>query len=243
MGRTEGSSDLPFALREISTIRKPCESLSLEPVELGPNKQRILAELPRCNIFHFAGHGFNSLNDPLESYLVLDKDKQNSITITNLLEISLYKSPPLLAYLSACGTGQIRNSAFLDENIHLISGFLLSGFRHVIGTLWEVQDAVCVDMARLVYEGMRERGLSDASVARALHNATTVLRDRWVSSLETEVEGSQLEKMMRSMKIAASEDSEPPQDERAERIPRDVLPPEDDDQEYLHWTPYVHFGL
>ena len=238
MGKTPGASDLPFASTEISIIQKPFKELSLQPTELGPSKEQILAKLPTCSIFHFAGHSFRNSKSPLDSYLALDKGPKNSITINNLLEISLYKSPPLLAYLSACGTGQMHNYQLADENIHLISGFLLAGFRHVIGTLWEVQDAVCVDMARLTYESMKERGLSDVSVAWALHNATRTLRDRWVES--SEMRHSHLQKNMRLLQITGGQDDE--HGERGQRSQRDVVSFEDDEQERLHWAPYVHFG-
>jgi CHAT domain-containing protein len=235
MNKTPGASDLPFAQTEISIIKKPFKELSVQPIELSPSKGKILAELPQCSIFHFAGHSFRSSNNPLDSYLALDKGPENSITVNNLLEIRLYKSPPLLAYLSACGTGQMHNYQLADESLHLISGFLLAGFRHVIGTLWEVQDAVCVDMARLTYEGMKERGLSDVSVAWALHNASRTLRDRWLES--SDMASFLLERDMREMKLESGQNQE-----RGERFQRDLVSVDDDERERLHWAPYVHFG-
>ena len=221
MGHTPGSSSLPFAPREVDAIQRPFKSMTLDPIELQPNKQDILAHLPHCSIFHFAGHGFANTNNPLESYLALSRGKQDSLTIANLLKINLYKSPPFLAYLSACGTGQVRDVAFSDESIHLINGFLLAGFRHVIGTLWEVQDEVCVDIARLTYEVIAESGMSDYFVAWGLHQATTALRDRWLKSLNP-------------AKVGSSEDV---------RGERDIMSFEDDDPDCLHWIPYIHFGV
>ena len=65
---------------------------------------------------------------------------------------------PFLAYLSACDTSQIRDERFVEESIHLISAF------HVIGTLWKVIDELCVDMARIMYEEMRDGGMTDESM-------------------------------------------------------------------------------
>ncbi|KFG86911.1 hypothetical protein MANI_024556 [Metarhizium anisopliae] len=90
--------------------------------------------------------------------------------------------PPFLAFLSACGTGQILDNRSVDEGIHLTSAFQLAGFRHVIGTLWEVDDEMCVDMASMTYEFMFHEGISDTSVSRGLHHATRALRDQWLNS-------------------------------------------------------------
>ncbi|OJJ81701.1 uncharacterized protein ASPGLDRAFT_94019, partial [Aspergillus glaucus CBS 516.65] len=92
-------------------------------------------------------------------------------------DINIRKQSPFLAYLSACGTVQVRDTRFLDESIHLISAFQLAGFCHAIGTLWEVNDELCIDMARITYEGMRDGDMTDKSVCQGLHNATRVLRD------------------------------------------------------------------
>jgi CHAT domain-containing protein len=66
------------------------------------------------------------------------------------------------------------------EGVHLISACQQAGFRHVIGTLWEVNDETCVDMARIVYEVMGHGGMTDESVCRGLHNATKELLNRWL---------------------------------------------------------------
>ncbi|KAI8686836.1 CHAT domain-containing protein [Fusarium sp. Ph1] len=158
MEHTPGASRLPFASEEITAVRDVCKSMSLTTTEPGPRKQDILSCLPQCRLFHFAGHGRANLKNPLQSYLCLSKDIAGSITVSNLMDTDLRSSFPFLAYLSACSTGKVQIEELMDESLHLISGFQLAGFRHVIGTLWEVQDELCVDMARITYEGMWERG-------------------------------------------------------------------------------------
>lgn len=71
---------------------------------------------------------------------------------------------------------------FSDESIHLIGACQVAGFRHVIGTLWQVNDKLCVDMARTFYGGMRDGGMTDESVCLGLHKATIALRDRQLST-------------------------------------------------------------
>lgn len=68
----------------------------------------------------------------------------------------------------------------VDENTHLISACQLAGFRHVIGTLWKVDDGLCVDMTRTKCEAIRDGGMNDGSVARSLRDATRELRRRWL---------------------------------------------------------------
>ncbi|RSL51964.1 hypothetical protein CEP53_008238 [Fusarium sp. AF-6] len=80
-----------------------------------------------------------------------------------------------------------------------LQSHLCLGFRHVIGTLWEVQDELCVDMVRMTDEGMRERGMKDESVSWGLHKATRELRDRWVREMgedggSTRLSGKELER-------------------------------------------------
>ncbi|KAF4420105.1 hypothetical protein FACUT_11269 [Fusarium acutatum] len=101
------------------------------------------------------------------------------LTVSTLLETNIQRYSPFFAYLSACGTGQIAHEKFLDESIHLISAFQPAGFRHVIGTLWEVGDDISVHMARITYEAIQRGDSADESVCRGLHKATLELRDQW----------------------------------------------------------------
>ncbi|RKK14302.1 hypothetical protein BFJ66_g16626 [Fusarium oxysporum f. sp. cepae] len=221
MKHTPEQSSLPFAAREIEVIRDLVKTMQLEPIEPGQHKHDIMAHLPQCKVFHFAGHGHTDGHDPMRSRLLLEDGKENPLTVANLLEINLRKHLPFLAYLSACGTGRIKDKRFVDESIHLVSACQLAGFRHVIGTLWEVNDELCVDMARITYEGMRDGAMTDESVYEGLHNATRQLRDRWRNMLVNLVARSATD---------------------GDRRPRDIIAC-DDEISPLHWVPYVHFGV
>lgn len=146
------------------------------------DKEHVILALRTCNMFHFAGHGSSHAVNPLQSRLLLNDWKHQPLTVADLLDINLSTMPPFLAFLSACGTGQILDNRSVDEGIHLTSAFQLAGFRHVIGTLWEVDDEMCVDMASMTYEFMFHEGISDTSVSRGLHHATRALRDQWLNS-------------------------------------------------------------
>ncbi|KAJ9139047.1 TPR domain-containing protein [Coniochaeta hoffmannii] len=238
MQDTPGQGRLRFARNEVAVVSDLCRTMGLNPLQPGRLKRHVVTHLPGSKIFHFAGHGLTDAVDPSQSQLLLEDWTADPLSVGTLMSLKLQERAPLMAYLSACGTGQIRNESFLDESIHLIGACQLAGFRHVIGTLWKVDDESCADVARIVYEAIREGGMTDESVARGLHNATKELRGRWLRKKPAEAE------RRRSVKeavaclaadgtgggIVGEEDS------------RDVL---DDDDEALplHWVPYVHFGV
>lgn len=181
MKHTPGHSTLPFAKKEIAVLQDLCATMQLHSMRPQCHKEDIIHHLPNCKIFHFAGHGYIDPVNTSSSRLLLQDWKDDSLTISTLLEMNLRQhTTPFLAYISACGTGRGDNEKFMDENIHLINGCQLAGFRHVIGTLWEVNDGICVDIAKITYEGMRDGGMTDESVSLGLHNAKREIRDRWV---------------------------------------------------------------
>ncbi|KAM5352924.1 hypothetical protein ACJ41O_005646 [Fusarium nematophilum] len=244
MEHTPGSPRLPFASKEIATVRGLCESMSLDPVEPEPTKQEILSHVLQCELFHFAGHAHADSYYSTESYLCLDPGRANSLTVSNLLDTNLRQTSPFLAYLSACGTGQIQNNMLADEAIHLINGFQLAGFRHVIGTLWQVKDALCVDMARITYEGMRKRGMTDESVSRGLHDAVRELRDRWLrTAQDSGGSAGSTGSVEREVKHDGSSDGSGSGDGLGDdRLLRDILSC-DEEPPWPHWIPYVHYGV
>jgi hypothetical protein len=214
MEETPGMGTLSFASVEAETIKTACENYKHELQEPQPLKDSVLAALQSCDVFHFAGHGETGVSDPLQSKLLLKDWQSDPLTVTQLLEAKAAENLPLLAYLSACGTGQIRDQWALDESIHLISSFQLAGFRHVIGTLWQVDDEVCKDVARCVYQEIMKENLTDDSVCRGLHKALKQLRDEWRLSTE----------------------------DFTARSLRDFGPSSTGQSAALAWVPYVHFG-
>lgn len=184
MERTPARSDLPFVGTEIKVVKTLCASIGLKVVEPDRRKQEVMMELQSSRVFHFAGHGSTNQDNPLESFLCLEDVRSDPLRVADLLNLNLKKNPPFLAYLSACGTGRIQQQRYMDESMHLVSACQLAGFRHVIGTLWEVNDEICVEMARIIYEGIRDGKMTDESVCRGLHVAIRRLRDRWLEELQ-----------------------------------------------------------
>ncbi|KAF3230362.1 hypothetical protein TWF191_010251 [Orbilia oligospora] len=177
---TQGQAGLPYVAQEVGVLNSLCPSLHLTPVVPELKREDILSSMRDCRIFHFAGHGLSNASDPSKSGLLLKEGVKNPLTVTDLQNNQLQSNPPFLAYLSACSTGAAEAEQLLDEGINLISACQLAGFRHVIGTLWEVSDPHCVDVAKTLYETIRDEGLTDKAICRGLHKGVKRLRNRAV---------------------------------------------------------------
>lgn len=203
---------LPFAADEVHMLRELCPQLRLASVTPSHNKEDVLEHMPKCKIFHFAGHGQSDPKDPSRSCLLLNDWETNPLTVGDIRDSRLQDDPPFLAYLSACSTGANKVGKLADEGIHLISAFQLAGFRHAIGTLWEVSDKYCVDVASILYKTLQEEGMTDLAVSRGLHRALRALRD-----------GNTDDVLTRDAKLVR---------------PR----PANQGGMDFFWVPYVHFG-
>jgi hypothetical protein len=231
MEHTPGNDMLPFATKEVAMVRNLCGSMSLLPIEPECRKQDVESHLRDCRIFHFAGHGGTDEYDASNSRLIL---RDGTLRVAELLEMNLLERSPYLAYLSACGTGRIKDERSVDESIHLISAFQLAGFRHVIGTLWEVRDELSVDMARITYKGISDGAMTDESVCRGLHHASRTLRDRFLGGPPETEDGSLPPE---GTVPGSSTDGEGP---TGASSLRDVGA---FDAGLAPWAPYVHFGV
>ncbi|KAF3929413.1 hypothetical protein ABW19_dt0209750 [Dactylella cylindrospora] len=177
MADTNNRMRLSFARTEVDMLEKQCSSLRLNPVKPPRRRSDILSHLPTCKIFHFAGHGYANPVEPSQSALLLEDWEESPLTVADFWKQNLQNNPPFLAYLSACSTGATPDE-FSDEGAHLITACQLSGFRHVIGTLWEVNDAYCVQVAERFYSTFHNKEMTDETVPLALHEALRYLRDR-----------------------------------------------------------------
>ncbi|KAH7117313.1 CHAT domain-containing protein [Dactylonectria macrodidyma] len=220
MQNTHKQEPLKHAKAEVDAVVAVCESMGLPHDRPRPYKTDVSSALEACRMFHFAGHGSTHPTEPLQSQLLLDDWDREPFTVASLLETNLTSKPPFLAYLSACGTGQILDERSVDESIHLANACQLAGFRHVLGTLWSVDDGLCVDMARMTYEYLRDEGMEDDCVSRGLHRAMRTLRDLWVAG---EAVGCG-----KSWSSGANRDAELRHGSEARRP---------------LWVPYVHFGV
>ncbi|WAO94169.1 CHAT domain-containing protein [Fusarium falciforme] len=209
------------AVKEVQTVEALFASKDFDSVRLGDSrvhKQDVLQRLKTCQIFHFAGHGVENISDPLRSALLLHDWETDPLTVGDVLEVNLSDGNPFLAYLSACETGQVSKSKFRDESVHLIGAYQLAGFRHVIGTLWVVDDDDSVMMATATYENMLE-DMTDESVCRSLHKAALRLRnDTRLPNVGADQSGARKCVFVDSSADESGEDG-------------------------ASWIPFVHFGV
>ncbi|CVK96031.1 uncharacterized protein FMAN_13948 [Fusarium mangiferae] len=235
MEHTPGHDTLSFANEEVELIDGIFRSMELKSIIPQRTKQEVVRYLPECRIFHFAGHGLAHPEDPSESSLLLEDWENDSLKVSDLLDINIRQNAPFLAYLSACGTGQIKDETSFDENINLISACQIAGFRHVIGTLWNVQDDLSVEMAKMTYQELQNSGLSDESICRGLHGATRELRRRWIEKHETS----------QSLRTATGSNSHDAAKASLSRSARDasLIGGLDNNLGSADWAPYIHYGV
>jgi len=149
------------------------DTLLLEDAEATTDK--VKTEMKARGWVHFACHGIQDVNDPLKSGVHLHDGR------LELLEIMRQqKSNPGLAFLSACQTskGDLKLS---EEVVHLAAGMLASGYRGVVGTMWNISDMHGPEFAKEFYQYLLEEkgseGLDSTQAAYALDHAMRKVRD------------------------------------------------------------------
>ena len=182
-GMKPGLDRLPAVLDEKSSVMEILRHYTIVEEIEQPSAEAVIHSVEECNIAHFACHGRTNDIDPSSSGLILQrKDEsgnavQDVLTVHDLSEINLQHAQ--LAYLSACSTVENKAAHLADETIHVVSGFQVAGFPHVIGCLWPSEDKVCVEVAHGFYASLVEQGvlrLDSRGIAAALH--TSVMEAR-----------------------------------------------------------------
>lgn len=168
---------------EVKTVMGPFVSIkTLEHPDVGST----MAQLQECNVAHFACHGVSDPLDPSRSGLILQTTKnaveepqQAILSVQKLFQAHLSRAE--IAYLSACSTAQNQAVKLSDEVLHVVSGFQIAGFRHVVGCLWPSDDKVCVKVAKSFYSELDKsrtaKSTVDRCVALALHKAIMKVRE------------------------------------------------------------------
>ncbi|KAF3928234.1 hypothetical protein AA313_de0207372 [Arthrobotrys entomopaga] len=234
------SSDLMYAEEEIKMLKDLCPGLGLKPSTPAARRQDVLQALPDCKIFHFAGHGNTNARDPSQSHLLLNDYQVKPLTMADLRATKLQEKAPFLAYLSACSTSANLVSRLADEGINLANAFQLAGFRHVIGTLWDVSDRYCVRIARVLYETLQERGMNDAAVRWGLHRAVRELRDELIA-----VETSTMAAIRDLGEPGVSDMEIESAESRASFLvsAKKKRPTRYVEASIRYWAPYIHVGI
>ncbi|EJD03364.1 uncharacterized protein FOMMEDRAFT_85871 [Fomitiporia mediterranea MF3/22] len=145
----------------------------------------VLTMLQKVTWVHFACHGHLDPK-PFDSSFKLSG---RNLTLLDVIRANVPNAE--FAFLSACHTAELSHSGAHDEALHLSAAMQFSGFRSVIGTMWELYDEDGPHFARVVYEYMNDCEDSEVKYKRAaagLRKAALELRaregiptERWVN--------------------------------------------------------------
>jgi CHAT domain-containing protein len=119
----------------------------------------------RYAYIHFVTHGTASRARPLESAVIMSKEKDEDSYKLYAREIVKHHLSAHLVTISACNTSGSRT--FSGEGVVGLSwAFLRAGAHNVIGALWEVNDNATPKLMDTLYEHL-SRGEDAASALRA----------------------------------------------------------------------------
>lgn len=146
--------------------------------------ERVVADLPKYDVVHFACHAAAQVLDPGSSALVLDADEE--LRLERIL--ALEHVDARLVVLSACETA-VPGIRLLDEAMALSAGFLKAGASGIISSLWQVRDDSTLALMIALYRELAG-GLDPPAALNAAHRFVRELdADRW-EALTTELFGS-----------------------------------------------------
>jgi hypothetical protein len=196
---TPGQKSLPCTVDELRKMERHVAKKDLVKLVRGSVKE-VISHLPQTSMVHFACHGKQDTQNPLESALLL---QDGQLKVSQIMQQSMPNAS--LAFLSACETA-MGDENLPDEVIHIGSTLLFAGFRGVVATMWwvdcisfrnngliifrSIADVDGPKIADTFYENLfKKHGaiITDASgpdttqAAQALHLAVAKLRSENVS--------------------------------------------------------------
>jgi CHAT domain-containing protein len=126
---TPGQSELPCTAEEMLRIEKHVPRKDLIGFK-SASVEAVVSHLPSTSIAHFACHGQQHPESPLESSFMLH---DGPLKVSKIMQQPMPNAE--LAFLCACQTA-MGDKTLPDEVIHLASTLLFAGFRGVVATMW-----------------------------------------------------------------------------------------------------------
>ncbi|KAK2931918.1 hypothetical protein FoTM2_009436 [Fusarium oxysporum f. sp. vasinfectum] len=182
-GDEKAPKELPRVEEEMQEILILTRSHMRTTVYTHPSTDQVLQALKTCRIAHFACHGTSDYSDPSNCGLILQKSTglderlvQDRLTVQRVSDLRLRYAQ--IAYLSACCTAENKAARLSDEVIHVMSGFQVAGFPHVVGCLWPAGDSERVEVSKRFYSLVlqRNQSVTNNKVASALQEAVMAVR-------------------------------------------------------------------
>jgi tetratricopeptide (TPR) repeat protein len=167
-----GEPSLPSVPVELERVKKHVK-LATTLQNGQATRARVLEAMAVHDWVHLVCHGRQDVTNPADSSI---RVADGPLTIFDIAGRT--PSECDLAYLSACQTftGAPR---LPDEAIHLASAFQIAGYRHVIATLWAINDFYAPRVAESVYRTLSHNGVPHSDrAAEAIHQAVAELRKR-----------------------------------------------------------------
>ena len=130
-------SPLPGAEQELKKIVQRVPNQWLTSLQ-STTVETALNHLQDSSIVHFACHGTQDLENPLNSGLILSDGRLDVARIMHTPldgDVDMMKNSIKLAFLSACETAK-GDAHTPDEAIHLASTLLFARFCGVVATMW-----------------------------------------------------------------------------------------------------------
>jgi CHAT domain-containing protein len=168
---TPGQSAIPNTMVELTQIQKQGHDCSVDVLE-GPEAlvESVVKGMQSHSWVHLACHAVQDAAVPTRSALLLHNGPLELSTI-------ITKSFPNadFAFLSACQTAT-GDEKLSEEAAHLAAGFMFSGYRSVIATMWSIKDDDAPVITDHVYSHLFDAELDSTQAAVALHRAVKALR-------------------------------------------------------------------
>ncbi|KAF8171572.1 CHAT domain-containing protein [Mycena galopus ATCC 62051] len=189
-----GYSPLPGTEEEVRRIRDRVPGAWFNSMSHRPAND-IAVHLQDSSLVHFACHGIQDENDPLNSGLMFSDKCLKVSEIMQKKNNDPRKRAMSLSFLSACETAKGDHQT-PDEALHLAASLMFAGFSGVVATMWNIDDSdgpkVADEFYKRLFDGCKPDStppvLPDlAMAAEALHFAVNKLREepgtsfrRWV---------------------------------------------------------------
>ena len=175
--------EMPSSLQEMHIVQTVCPLVETLDGKMA-TPIATLDHLRKHQFAHISCHGVLETGKPFDAFFELYEGAH--LTLLDIVR-SLLPSAEF-AFLSACHTAEITEESIANEGLHLAAAVQYTGFRSVVGTMWEMADidgpAVAGSFYRSVFSGKRQGVPYYERTAEALRDAVRDLRRRRKMTLE-----------------------------------------------------------
>ena len=148
----DATGDFPGATREGDLLARIWQQFE-RPGRDAATREALMPRLPGASWLHVAGHATVDDDRPFLSGLELARGQR--LTKMDLRGLTL--SGPTV-FLNACGAGRVARSG--GGTLGIADGFVASGARAVVATLWDVPDRLSPEVSERFYQCLEAENLA-----------------------------------------------------------------------------------